>query len=473
MEPKNDNEDVGQEDDTETKKFVGINEHEPEAEFKISSDDIEKHLTYLKSDKTWDVLEIPEEIRNNLIAKNFKKPSKIQSLSIGFFKKEIQRDLMAQAQNGSGKTLAFVVPSLMISLAEKEKNPADPAFIFNPSVLILSDTKELCYQTLKVINLIKPSSVHANVCLKELNEYDSKVDILLTTVGSFLVYNRQKKINTKRLRLIVFDECDRLFGQDQTKNSLPIMVKKMSETNENFRICYFSATYSDSCIEVIKSMNRKVTTISIENKKELSLENLTHYFIKSTRKEKFDFVNVFFKKFAIYYFDGSVIMFVNSKSFAEKLAKKLYEEGHKCEILTSDMSHEDRLNIMEEFRSGKIKILISTNLLSRGIDNRKVNLVINYDLPFIMTAPGTKGPRHIDTETYLHRVGRTARFGDQGLALNIIEKDSELNELMKITAEFGIKFTEITMDNFTEVIEKNKQVSEYNVKKREYLEENI
>lgn len=113
-----------------------------------------------------------------------------------------------------------------------------------------------------------------------------------------------------------------------------------------------------------------------------------------------------------------MIIFVNSKKFADSFASKLIEQNHKVEILTADMSMEDRKAIMEEFKAGKIKILFSTNLISRGIDNRKVSLVVNLDMPYHY---GMKGKEAIDLETYVHRVGRTGRFGDKGLALNVIE----------------------------------------------------
>lgn len=453
-------------------KYAEINEDE-DAELKITSEEIDKHVAYLKSNKTWDDLQIPQELKENLLRQQFKSPSKIQCSVIGFFQKGIQRDLLAQAQNGSGKTLAFVVPSLIIAEHEKKATPFDPAFLLNPSVIILSDTKELSYQTLKVIDLVKFKDLHANVCLKELNEIDSKVDILLTTVGSLVHYFTQGKINAKRLRLFVLDECDRLFNQDFAKNKLPILIKKIANDNPQLRVTFLSATFPEAFSQSLESINRKTTMVKIENKAELGLQNLTHFFYCCGRKQKFNFVNDFFKKFFIYYGEGSVIIFVNNKQFAERLARDLFAEGHKCEILTSDMSHTDRMNVMDEFRAGKIKVLVSTNLLSRGIDNRKISLVINYDLPYEMTPDNRKGPRHLDMNTYLHRVGRTARFGDQGIALNIVEKTSDMTDLVNEGKGFGISFKEVTLENFSDVIDKSREVSRYNRKKREQLEENI
>jgi ATP-dependent RNA helicase DDX19/DBP5 len=134
------------------------------------------------------------------------------------------------------------------------------------------------------------------------------------------------------------------------------------------------------------------------------------------------------------------------------------------------MSHQDRIDVMNEFRAGKNRILVTTNLISRGIDNRKVNLVINLDLPFIFDK---ERKNEIDLETYLHRVGRTGRFGDKGIALNIVENEHDQQELQKIQSEYGINFFEITLENYGEVVERTQSNVDYNQKKRAFMEENI
>lgn len=104
---------------------------------------------------------------------------------------------------------------------------------------------------------------------------------------------------------------------------------------------------------------------------------------------------------------------------------------------------------MKEFKQGKVKVLLTTNLIARGIDNRKVSLVINLDLPYHF---GAKGKENLDTETYIHRVGRTGRYGDKGIALNIVENERDNQELKRVHEETGINFIEVSFDNFTEVL---------------------
>ena len=169
-------------------------------------------------------------------------------------------------------------------------------------------------------------------------------------------------------------------------------------------------------------------------------------------------------------------MFVNNKSFAERFAIALNKNGHKTEILLSDMSLDDRIKVLDRFKSGQIKVLVSTNLISRGIDARKVSLVVNIDLPYIFKENTTRDEDrrgNIDLETYLHRCGRTGRFGDQGVTLNLVEDQRNKDDIKKIEAEYGINMTELTIENFEAIIDKNNENSGINSKKRIQLEENI
>ncbi len=248
-----------------------------------------------------------------------------------------------------------------------------------------------------------------------------------------------------------------------------MVFKRLSVKYKKCIIGMFSATFPTECLKIIQSLGRKFVKIII-SEKDINLKNLTHYYIKCSRINKLNFMNEFLLKYSIKFFDGSVIIFVNSKNFADLFANKLIDQGHKCEILTSDMSPQDRVNIMNEFKAGKIRILFSTNLISRGIDNRKVSLVINLDMPYHF---GPQGKTGLDLETYIHRVGRTGRFGDKGIALNIIENERDNMEIVKLNEKYGINLIEVTMDNFGTVLSQNEENANYNLKKRELLEENI
>lgn len=220
--------------------------------------------------------------------------------------------------------------------------------------------------------------------------------------------------------------------------------------NHYCKIGMFSATFPEECLKIINNLKRKVAKLVVQ-KEDVNLKNLTHFYVKCSRPDKLEFMSRFLRQYSVKFFEGSVIIFVNSKNFADQFATKLLDQGHKCEILTNDLEQQDRINIMNEFKQGKIKVLISTNLIARGIDNRKVNLVINLDLPYHFIE---RGKGDLDIETYIHRVGRTGRFGDKGIALNIVEHDRDMTQLNEVNVQTGIRFIEVTLDNFSDVLSK-------------------
>jgi len=465
--------------DPDINKYQEINEVEGEVnivshEMGTEANFVQSDLDYIKSNKTWDSFSLPEDLLNNLLVNNFKYPSKIQSSVIGLYQKDLNHDIIAQSQNGSGKTLSFLIPTvlevrkMLESSARKETNTP------SPFVIIIADTKELCYQTSKILNMIKTKDVIVQVSLKETEEETREdVNVIITTVGTLMFDLNKKKISLDHLKLFILDETDKLFSQDQGRNKLSVLFKRISDRNKDAILGMFSATFPQKCYEIIESLGRKNFNIKVADTKDLSLKNLTHYYIRCGRSLKLEFMNEFLMRYSVKFFEGLVLIFVNSKKFAQNFALRLAEQGHKCEILTSDMSQEDRKAVMDEFKAGKIKILLTTNLLSRGIDNRKVNMVINLDLPYNMEKIDEKLIKEFDPETYLHRVGRTGRFGDKGIALNVVENEQDFDNLCQLEAQFGINLIEVTTDNFSDIMEKNKVNTEYNAQKREYLEENI
>lgn len=209
--------------------------------------------------------------------------------------------------------------------------------------------------------------------------------------------------------MFVIDEADKLLESDQNRSVLPGIYKNLQPT---CKVALFSATFPEKSYDFLKMTDRKFTRITIEDKHKLSLDNLKHYFVRAKRQEKIDFMDKFLNKFL----DGSVIIFVSSKNFADRFGQSLSKKGHKADVLLSDMDNATRVDVLNDFKSGKVRVLVSTNLVSRGIDARKVSLVVNVDLPYFYRAGRGQGDRReaLDCETYLHRGGRTARFGDQG-----------------------------------------------------------
>lgn len=449
---------------TELNEVEGnIREENPDGSF--------QEVDYLKSDQNWEDVGVPGELKLMLWGHGLRRPSKIQAKVLRLFQSNFKTDIMAQSQNGSGKTMAFLIPSILIcrEWEEKLKRPAeaDPKAMA-PLVVIFSDTKELCIQTFKVLRMYELPYLKPALLLKETVDLDANANALITTMGTFFHFLNHKTVIMDRLRLLVLDESDKLMSQDFGQKKYPQLAKRLTEKHPDVKIAMFSATFPPQCIELISSIGRRLTKI-ITQKEDIQLKNLTHYFIKCGRQKKLEFISDFFKEFENILLDNSVIVFVNSRRFAELFGERLSKRGHLVTILTANMDSGLREKLMEDFRAGKIKVLITTNLLSRGIDNRKVSVVINLDIPFIF---GTN-PKLIDSETYLHRVGRTGRFGDKGIAINVVESPEDLGQLMRLRDEYGLNLIEMTKENFRSVVSATENNLEYNAKKREYLEENI
>lgn len=468
-------EEITEKEATENKKYTDLNEDQDASSKILSKDgkDISEFLqmSHIKaSDQSWEMLGVPNDLKNNLITKGFKSPSRIQFQVGTLMNKMLQQgsmtDIVAQSQNGSGKTLAFVVPCL--SLCTQDHVGIEDKMA--PQAAILADTNELVNQIYKIILQLKQQWVRV-FCYSKDNRDDKDVNahIIIATVDSFNTLMMKKKVMTTNLKLVIIDEADKVILSDGGKKNLPNIIKGVGP---KVKFGLFSATLPEKAIGILEALKRDYNRIVVENKSDLSLKNLKHFWVKCTRPQKFPFIDKFLKKVTI----GSVIMFVSSKAFAENFARRLIEKGHKTEILLGDMAIEDRVKILEDFKSGKIKVLLTTNLLSRGIDARKVSLVVNLDMPYTIKSNTEKGKDNrdaIDKETYLHRCGRTARFGDMGIALNIIEDDRGVRDLKEIEQEYGIEMNEITLENFDQVIEQNIESNTLNEEKRKVQEENI
>ena len=316
------------------------------------------------SKKKWENLGISETFKDILFSKGFKNPSRIQSGSLTFFIKKKEGDLLGQAKNGSGKTLSFLIPSIHYAYEniQKEKENKVPApKVCSPFVIIIGDSKELCMQIQSICNSIKLPGVETDFQAKGVEEINQLSHITVMTFGNLEYLIRNKLISLDRLKFFVIDECDKILNNDRFLTNLQ---KSQRRFPKDTRYGFFSATFTDETHIRIKKLNRSFATIKFNNKEEIVLKNLTHYFLRCDRGKKLTFVNNFLKEFLSGVSSGSVIIFVNNRAFAERFAKSLNEMGQKSEILLGDMEIEDRKEIMDEFKQGKIRILLTTNSVS-------------------------------------------------------------------------------------------------------------
>lgn len=337
-------------------------------------------------------------------------PSRIQSYAIPQIIKG--RDILAQSQSGTGKTGAFVVSSL--ELVDENINA--------PQVIILSPTAELATQTFNVGKAIAirmenikfsltvgGSNIAQNI--RELGgvhqgKSDEKAaQIIVATPGRLIHILKEYPHLFEQIKLLIIDECDELLS-----GTFKDEIKKILEgISEEVQICLFSATLNNDVVILANVILNNPVQILIKKEK-MTLDGIKQTYIKiANPDEKLKMLVELLQTVQVPQF----IVYVNTKKNADIL-KHFLEADYKVLTINSSMSKYERAETISEFKKGGFKCLISTDLLSRGIDIQQLSLVINYDLP-----------RHDNIASYIHRIGRTGRFGKAGLSINFVSKYEE------------------------------------------------
>jgi superfamily II DNA/RNA helicase len=352
------------------------------------------------------------ELSNGIGDNGFNKPSPIQASSIHIINKG--KDIIAQAQSGTGKTGAFVIGTL--SRVEPNKK--------YPQVVIVGNTKTLAYQIEKVVkNISKFMNISTCICIggKTMTSRDNlrkaqNSHILIGTpgrMGDILSRgNKNGSININKIKSLVLDETDVLLGDD-FREQIKTIIRNIGKSTQ---MCIFSATYTSETYKFVDKMVRNPYKIKIKPE-ELSLDDVKQYQIK-LQKDVYKYATL--KDLLTKLQFQQMIIFVNKKRTAEIIRDKLIDDGHESGMIAGSMDDIQREQILREFRLGNMRILISTDLIARGFDVDDLRCVINYDFAK-------------DSDTYLHRVGRSGRYGSQGIAINFVTND----DIYKVTALQG------------------------------------
>lgn len=366
---------------------------------------------YLTEDVTntkgyqWSDFKLNKEIMMGIVGKNFENPSPIQEEVIPLILE--RHSVIARAKNGTGKTAAFLIP-IINSIDEK---------LQEIQALILVPTRELALQTSAVIReLAKYMKIQCMVSTggtqlrEDIMRLDKIVHIVVATPGRILDLANKNIARLHRCRFFVLDEADKLISQDFQ----PIIHKIMNFLPKEHQVLLFSATFPQNVAGFVKQIPniKKVNMMT-----DLTLKGVTQYYAFLEEKEKVACINALFSRLKI----QQAIIFCNSALRVELLAKKIIQMNFSCYYIHAKMQQHERNKVFHNFRKGQGRCLVSSDLFTRGIDIPTINVVINFDFP--STA-----------ETYLHRVGRSGRFGHLGLAINFItEKDKE--DLIRIEKE--------------------------------------
>ena len=352
--------------------------------------------------------DLSNESQKALEGLGFKNPTPIQSKAIPAGLSG--QDILANAQTGSGKTIAFALP-----LIEKIKNNT------NSSGLILTPTRELAKQIFSVVNIIL--SYHEKIrsilliggegIYTQSNSLKKSPQIIIGTPGRINDHLDRGSLNINNCDLVVLDETDKMLEM-----GFEFQVRDILKTIKNKKqMLMFSATLPNQIIKLSSKYSNNPQRISIQQNEVLNF-NIKQDVIKVSPKDKFKELSNQIKKS-----DGSILVFVKTKYGTEKLSIRLKKDGIKSTALHGGLRQNKRSRIMDNFRDEKFRIMIATDIASRGIDVPHIEHVINYDLP---QAP----------EDFVHRIGRTARAGSVGEALSFITpNDSKIWKSIEMTLQ--------------------------------------
>lgn len=329
----------------------------------------------------------------------WEKPSPIQEESIPII--QSGRDLLARAKNGTGKSGAYLIPLLDRINPEIEKIQA----------IILVPTRELALQTSSImVALSKYKCLGIMVTTggtdlrSDILRLDNPIHVVIATPGRILDLISKDVANVDACNMIVLDEADKLLS-DFFRSVVDSIIKKLPASRQ---ILLFSATFPLIVKDFMEKHMQRVYEINLMD--ELTLRGVTQYYAYVQERQKVHCLNTLFSKLKI----NQSIIFCNSTQRVELLAKKITQLGYSCFYIHAKMHQDHRNRVFHDFRKGACRNLVCSDLFTRGIDIQAVNVVINFDFPKM-------------AETYLHRIGRSGRFGHLGLAVNLITYDDRYN----------------------------------------------
>ena len=366
--------------------------------------------------KTFDEMGLNEELLRGIYAHGFEKPSAIQSAAIMPFIKG--RDMIGQAQSGTGKTGTFGIGVLQNIDTSKKETQA----------LIMAHTHELAEQ---ICNVIKALGQHMKVQVvlavggiprhQNVREIRAGAHVVVGTPGRIwdLATNNERCLRFNNLRCFVLDEADEML-RDRFAEQVGEIVK--IGLPEECRIAFFSATMPEEVKELADKILKNPVRVILKTA-DVKLDGIKQFYVKLDDESwKLDAFCDIFESLTI----QSSIIFVNTKERADRLNNALTERGFPVSVIYGEpMTQAIRQKRMDDFRKGNSRVLIATNLLARGIDVQQVSVVFNFDLPPFE-----------DKENYIHRIGRCGRFGRKGTAISLLTSD-EKETMDKIAAHYS------------------------------------
>ena len=373
-------------------------------------------MSEVKEMQSFDDMNLNENLLRGIYSYGFENPSPIQTKAIPVMNKKV--DLIAQAQSGTGKTGAFSIGLL---------NNIDPN-LNNTQALIINPTHELANQNLNVIKELSTymkinilSVVGGTSVRKCQDDLKQEPHVIVGTPGRILDMIQKRYLITKDIKLLIFDEADEILSHG-FKESIYNIIQYIPKDTQ---ICIYSATMPSEVLELTNKFMNNPEKILVQ-KENLTLDGIIQFYINVKINEwKFETLTDIYETINV----SQCIIYINSKNKLMEVNDKLKNLGFPVDCIHGELSSDLRKHIMDEFKSGKLRILLSTDLLSRGIDIQQLSLVINYDLPR-------------ERETYIHRIGRSGRYGRKGVSINFVT-DRDMDYQNEIQSYYNTKITEM------------------------------
>ena len=392
--------------DCTVNEVFGINEDVYDSSYEIQS---------------WDDLEIDPNLLRGIYAYGFEKPSPIQQKAIKPL--ILKKDIVAQAQSGTGKTATFTIGALAnVDITDN-----------STQILVLSPTKELTNQTAKVfaglgsmLDGLRIKTVYGGSAFEESSSFSNKTvpHVICGCPGRVYDMMRRDKINSRKIKLIILDEADEMLSsgfKDQVYNIF-------QNFSSNIQVALFSATMPDGINTIISKIMRDPVKISVK-REALTLEGIKQYYVAidddhqkyATLKDLFSYLSI-----------SQCIIYCNSIKRVQDLYEAMNEDEFPVCRIHGNMEKTDRESAFNDFKSGGSRVLISSNVTARGIDIQQVSIVINFDLPKCV-------------HTYLHRIGRSGRWGRKGVGINFITR-RDVTKIKTIEQHYSTQISEMPAD---------------------------
>lgn len=371
--------------------------------------------------ENWNNFNLKDDLLRGIYSYGFENPSNIQQIAI---KPALdKRDLIAQAQSGSGKTGTFTISILELININVNQTQA----------IVVAPTRELATQisnvfsnigsfmkNLKIKTLVGGSPIQKDISYLKYK----KPHVIIGCIGRINDMVNRKLLHIEELKILCLDEADELLS-----NTFRIQMQQLiTNINKSAQILIYSATMSNEIINLTNLFMNDPVKIIVEKEK-LSLECIEQMFIPlNSDMHKYEMLKYIFEKVSI----TQCIIYVNDINRVQELTDAMNKDGFPVCCIHGSCERTERDNILQDFRNGKFRVLISSNITARGIDIQQIGIVINFDVPK-------------NVNTYLHRIGRSGRWGRKGMAINFVTR-YDVHHMKKIENHYKISITELNPD---------------------------